>query len=720
MHSSTDSQLNIKLIRDYLSPNSAHTFLVGAGISMNPPSNLPSAPQIVSTLLKYYASPEYFEELNSIEGLRYEVIVQLIQEVIDPDLEFLDYIDQIDTPNSIHFYLAAQILKGHSVITTNFDNLIECALKILDPENSKKIGLLITQEDFEQYNSMEENLKAKAILIKLHGGKRNTFTKKDTSSSLVTTIDALGQNRAEGEIFSLETYKKPIFHEQIRDHTLVVMGYSGSDDFDISPALLEKINYTTLIWVEHVQEDTVKITKIIPNSNNIPNNEQEKDFLQEITNQARIPVYRITANTSKFITTSLIEPDFVQNLNKLTFSMEDQQDQQKFEDFLQKIYWQDEYQRYQLGMRIFQIINQPNNALQCELKGFESEKEGEDAEFRALRKGHFANTIGVIYQGLGKIKEAIKYFEEALAYNEQTDNMGGKASLLNNIGLCFYSLGKINEGIKNYEQALAIHRNLGEDSECATVLRHLGQVYSDLGKYEKAMKNYEEALEIASNSGNLEDKSLALNDIATLYYNVENYEKALKLFSDAIQIDILIGNQLRIPPKLNNIAAMYEKLGNVKDAIEIYIKAKQLALQAGIVDSVTTANNNLALIFKNQGKFSKSLVLLEENLDYDKQTGIIENYLVHLNNLGILHSEMEFYDKAKDCFEEVLNLHKKIKQYGDINIAFINLANSYFKLQLNKEAINLLKEGIQFLNSVELPEKIPELEEILRDLLSSD
>ena len=66
-------------------------FLIGAGVSMNPPSNLPSAKIISKTLLKYLIPSKYIEFVSNHEGLRYEEIIEHVMTDYDKDLRFMEY-----------------------------------------------------------------------------------------------------------------------------------------------------------------------------------------------------------------------------------------------------------------------------------------------------------------------------------------------------------------------------------------------------------------------------------------------------------------------------------------------------------------------------------------------------------------------------------------------------------------------------------------------------
>ncbi|MFX0076916.1 MAG: hypothetical protein ACFE96_15835, partial [Candidatus Hermodarchaeota archaeon] len=115
-------------LESLFSPTFNYTFLVGAGVSMDAPTSMPSAVKIVRSLLNLCAPAEEVEALLSLDKLRFELVVEKIQDEFDPDLKFLDYLEEVTKPNAIHMFLGNAIVRGNYVVTTNFDYLIEQAL----------------------------------------------------------------------------------------------------------------------------------------------------------------------------------------------------------------------------------------------------------------------------------------------------------------------------------------------------------------------------------------------------------------------------------------------------------------------------------------------------------------------------------------------------------------------------------------------------------------
>ena len=72
-------------------------------------------------------------------------------------------------------------------------------------------------------------------------------------NNIVQTAASAGESLAAGVIFTLPA--------------LVIMGYSGSDDFDIGPMLKELPALTRLIWIDHSFEEQITISRVTQTEN---------------------------------------------------------------------------------------------------------------------------------------------------------------------------------------------------------------------------------------------------------------------------------------------------------------------------------------------------------------------------------------------------------------------------------------------------------------------
>ncbi len=93
--------------------------------------------------------------------------------------------------------------------------------------------------------------------------------------------------------------------------------------------------------------------------------------------------------------------------------------------------------------------------------------------------------------------------------------------------------------------------------------------------------------------------------------------------------------------------------------------------------------NALGMALMNLGQFEASLKTLDKAIKLDEKN-------IHvLNNLGLVHSYLANYKKANDYYDRALNVKPNFLN------ALINLANLKEKLNLNIDAINVLKIALK-------------------------
>jgi NAD-dependent SIR2 family protein deacetylase len=66
--------------------------------------------------------------------IRFEMLMDVIQGFVDPDLSVIRFLERCREPNMLHMLLARRHKVGDIVITTNFDSLIEEAIIRLNME----------------------------------------------------------------------------------------------------------------------------------------------------------------------------------------------------------------------------------------------------------------------------------------------------------------------------------------------------------------------------------------------------------------------------------------------------------------------------------------------------------------------------------------------------------------------------------------------------------
>ena len=156
---------------------------------------------------------------------RFELLIEDIKNNFDSNL-IISEIFSSENFNENHSMIFQLIKNGASAITTNFDPCVELA--------SKK-QLLKTYEFSGQDLTI---ISDKNALFKPHGsiGKDNT--------NLIISISSLAKtNRGYINFPKWRKLLQKLFSKKL----VIVLGYSGSDDFDINPILLES-NPKIIAW----------------------------------------------------------------------------------------------------------------------------------------------------------------------------------------------------------------------------------------------------------------------------------------------------------------------------------------------------------------------------------------------------------------------------------------------------------------------------------------
>ena len=217
-----------------------YVIIAGAGISVDPPANLPSwwkynqklINQIKTEALKL--CPEASDMLACIDAEK-KLPVQCISELVASQGAGESYFPLLEllngtNPNANHFALVELARQGKlkTVVTTNFDTLIETAFR-------KEAVPLFTVIHKQEYYEATGTVACK--LIKIHGSVHDDKTLIDTVSQ-----------KAKG----LSSEKKYLLEGAFADSEILVIGFSGADlDFDLNyiPLMQALEEGSTLTWI---------------------------------------------------------------------------------------------------------------------------------------------------------------------------------------------------------------------------------------------------------------------------------------------------------------------------------------------------------------------------------------------------------------------------------------------------------------------------------------
>jgi len=468
----------------------------GAGISCN--SGLPIVNQFVPYMLGKLEITKEEEQIlmgTSLNNMRipFEVFIQVTQG--NSNVEPIYDIYELGAPNTNHFLLAKLMQAGfiNTIVTTNFDRLIEKAMETGEDEDKGKDYDVFYKE--EQFRLIDWN-NNRQKLIKTHGSIQDRKNMAITIKQVASKELSEQRNCIISQIFSLGRHK-----------SVLILGYSCSDAFDIGlqiQAIKDKCK--KVFYLQHIGKDQE------------PSANQPDKFT---ANFKGFNAIKLDINTNLF--TELLWKELIK---------------EEYELLESKTNWQDnidiwaknttDRSRYNITGVIFYLISE----FKTSIKYFEQELKVTDRQ----TKGSVLNNLGNAYNGLGEHRKAIEYYEEALKISQETGDEQGKGFAFANLGNAYNCLGEHRKAIKYYKQGLKIFQETGDKQGEGNTLIGLGNAYNGLGEHRKAIEYYEEALKISQETGDKQGEENTLIGLGNTYNSLVEYNKAVEYYEQALKI----------------------------------------------------------------------------------------------------------------------------------------------------------------------------------------
>lgn len=729
-------------IDDLLGKGAKLTFLVGAGCSIDAPSSLPAGRSMMEAILNFCCEEKEIKNLMEMEEFRFEALVEIFRDNLDVDLKIIEFYSQCTKPNIQHFFLADMITKGHFVLTTNFDLLIEHALLKMGV-SMEDIRVIITRKDFEVYSDpfllFQKGLKT---LYKIHGSTKNIISNENTKDSLITTIQAFGSNKDSLNVFQLEPFKQPLFEAVSKGRSIVIMGYSGSDDFDVVPTLKVLKDVKDIIWLNFTFDDEgqEKIYEIGPSSYEVIDKSIKINKIlldiQKMYNAQKI--YRVDVNTSRLIS-ELLEQEPPLNM-------------ERFELLPSK--WMESniptpspIQRLYITHEIYYQVEKFDDSMRIGNEVMKMAHSPRELFFKASILSNFADINhrkGNYNEGRENIKEAMDLcfqLQEADLFNEsQMHNLIIK--LLGISGSLFYSKDNYLDAIRNYEESAQLSRNTNDKKGLLMAYKKLALIYADNDKDAEALEYYDKALDITEQLGDLYNKASILLNMGNLYRHSNILQNSLDLYEKSLEISEQLGYYEGIVNCLNNIGIIHQMRKNFPKAEEFTLRALEFGKKLGYRSNEGIAYHNLGRIYTSQKKLKKAItnykLLLklgteQENLNLQALAyrGMALVYLEEGNEFDAMEffeKAINFDDLAKNKQYKVENLEnlgqlyrdhrKRIEVYQEIINIADDLGDLYLKLDTIKKIAllyynndNLSESSRYWTYALEIADKLGDLKE---------
>jgi tetratricopeptide (TPR) repeat protein/NAD-dependent SIR2 family protein deacetylase len=595
----------------------------GAGISWN--SGLPLANELKQSILEKLPMNAADRDEVMKSNLPFEAFIETLSE--NTDISRLLDIFQQGTPNTNYALIAHLAKAGYfeTIFTTNFDLLIERAIEKEGLIRDKDFRVYYDEKQFSgiDFEKIDDGI---IRIFKLHGTVEARESIRTTLKAVASKTLSEKRMNLIRHLFSTGSHQK-----------VLILGYSCSDDFDITPQIQSlEGSQKEIIFIDH----SMKGEK----TENIKTKDDKNPF-------KRFTGTRVICDTNKFT-------------EKLWKSMR----HEKYEPLIYKTEWNwvefvDQwatglkYLKYFLSGSICNIISNFQRAIEYYQQTLEITK---TLKVKLLEAECYSG-LGNAYHGLGNLQQAIGYYKQALKIAKAIGAMFPEAKCYLNLGIVSFRSGNFQQAIEYYKQALKITKDMGDMFLEARCYDELGIVSHSSGNFQQAIEYCKQALKVAETIGDKVLEAASYGNLGIAYFSLENFQQAIKHHQQDLEIAKAIGDRVLEARCYGNLGNVHFSLGNFRQTI----KDNQQALN----------------IFNSVGdKAGEALCYFSIGVAYCK----LENF----------NQSIEYFFNAENLFIEINQIHYLKKVYDIQSLAYKNMGDINGAISVLKKQQRILMEKI--------------------------
>jgi len=554
----------------------------GAGISFN--SGLPLAFPIIKNISEHFISNYNDVDawncnmLRKFSSIPFELYIETLEN--NCDITLLLNMFQKGIPNSNHLLLGNLFIRRyiHTIVTTNFDTLLEQAIEGIDNSRECDYHLLITEKQLETIQSYSKQNK----IIKIHGSIEDIQSLRTTIRQISNTNNIVIRKKVLDYLFLNGEHDCVLF-----------LGYSFSDNYDINP-LIKSITDSekTIYNIQHSKDEgisDISESDIFQSyrgcSLHIDTDKLVEILWKKILNDMQEP-YRFIKHPSCW------EKDF-SSFIKLQLNSSSSL-YPAMAGLLQKIGCLEEsiraYNKALPQIRgmplkyisilinkasVLRTLNRLNEALESLMEALHCDIEIEGSEYRII----IYNNLGNLYKDFGRFDIAEKYLLKSISSN-RSNQLNYVAKSLTGLGNIYRTCGRLENAYSCHDKAKDIYEEVGDYEGVADSLLNLATVCIDNGEldnvltYINAAKNRYDAL--------LNSRGVSMCECAlgNYYLNANEYSRAKDQYNYCLEsndndyVDIKYFC-------LANIGNVYLKEKNYDSALLYYLKAEKVLKNIG-------------------------------------------------------------------------------------------------------------------------------------------
>jgi tetratricopeptide (TPR) repeat protein len=205
-----------------------------------------------------------------------------------------------------------------------------------------------------------------------------------------------------------------------------------------------------------------------------------------------------------------------------------------------------------------------SRALEYLLKGLSIADSLQDQQIQADITGN----IGLVHNGLGNYRMAIRYFNTSLELQRKLKNNLRESVMFNNMGDSYLSLKNYDSALVCYSRSLLLGRPA--DFGITTNLRNIGNVWEELGQLDTALRYYEKAKVMSDQTMDRRGMTQTRKSIASVYLKNKRFQEARKYAQECLSIASEENIRAIMRDSYELLSRIEETQGNFSESLRLY------------------------------------------------------------------------------------------------------------------------------------------------------
>ena len=206
---------------------------------------------------------------------------------------------------------------------------------------------------------------------------------------------------------------------------------------------------------------------------------------------------------------------------------------------------------------------------------------------------HFC--LGASYIAIGEFKLALEHMKKAERLTSDKEYL---MDIYNQIGLIYEKMGYLDDALLYYSRSLSLARDLGNKSMQAAVLNNIANIYEKKEELDKALGYYEESLRLKTDE---KEKAPTYNNIALTYGKKGDYQKAVEYLQKAIEIGERYGDYHGVSMWKLNLGDTYRRMKDYEKAEKYILEGLEGVKKVGDKYWEATGYGYLGLLYRDKG-----------------------------------------------------------------------------------------------------------------------